>query len=214
MEIIVIGICCMLVGIGITFFSIKFRNSRKAFTIIEEANKEADQIKKEKLLQAKEKFIELKSEHEKIISKKNNDINNAQQRIKQKENTLNQKTADFNRKLAFELIECFSKFSGSLFSYCSILMSREMNKGTTIDDKVTELGIEMLSNEVHLVKAKAIAGVLGRPELVSKFLTFESVATKTINTLLSSSEDKLLALKKLRNQEAELIKALNRLSEL
>ena len=46
----------------------------KGNTIINEAKKEAEQIKKEKLLQAKEKFLELKSEHEKIINNKNNEI--------------------------------------------------------------------------------------------------------------------------------------------
>ena len=54
--------------------------------IIEDAKKEAEQIRKEKILQAKEKFIELKAEHEKEIVKKNNDINNTTQRIKKKEN--------------------------------------------------------------------------------------------------------------------------------
>ena len=59
--------------------------------------KEAEQIRKEKILQAKEKFIELKAEHEKEIVKKNNDINNTTQRIKQKENSLNQKLAEVNK---------------------------------------------------------------------------------------------------------------------
>lgn len=95
---IIIGFIGLLVGSGITFATLQFKNSKKANDIIAEANKEADQIKKEKLLQAKEKFIELKSEHEKLINKKNNDINNAQQRVKQKENTLNQKLAEVNRK--------------------------------------------------------------------------------------------------------------------
>jgi ribonuclease Y len=60
--------------------------------------KQAEQIRKEKLLQAKEKFIELKAAHEKDIAKKNNDINNANQRVSQKENTLNQKLAELNKK--------------------------------------------------------------------------------------------------------------------
>ena len=66
--------------------------------IIEDAKKEAEQIRKEKLLQAKEKFIELKSEHDKEISRKNNEINNANQRVAQKENTLNQKLSEVNKK--------------------------------------------------------------------------------------------------------------------
>lgn len=87
-----------LLGVVLAFIFLSARDKRKGSSIILEANKEAEQIKKEKLLQAKEKFIELKSEHEKIINKKNNDINNAHQRVKQKENTLNQKLAELNRK--------------------------------------------------------------------------------------------------------------------
>jgi len=97
---IIVGIGGIIVGGGIAFFILNNRNSGKANTIIEEAKKEAEQIRKEKLLQAKEKFIELKAEHEKVINKKNNDLNNAHQRIKQKENTLNQKLAEANKKEA------------------------------------------------------------------------------------------------------------------
>jgi len=95
---IIIGVLGLICGGVITFFFIKSQNSSKANLIVEDAKKEAEQIKKEKLLQAKEKFIELKAQHEKEIIKKNNDINNANQRVKQKENTLNQKLAEVNKK--------------------------------------------------------------------------------------------------------------------
>ena len=95
---IIIAVVGILIGGGIAFFVVNSKNNGKAKLIVEEAQKNAEQIKKEKILQAKEKFIELKSEHEKVINKKNNDINNADQRVKQKENTLNQKLAEVNRK--------------------------------------------------------------------------------------------------------------------
>lgn len=84
---------------GLIFYLVfKISNRASANSIVQKANQEAEQIKKEKLLQAKEKFIELKSNHEQLINKKNQEINSAQQRIKQKENTLNQKLAEINRK--------------------------------------------------------------------------------------------------------------------
>jgi len=97
-ETIIVGLVALIAGGGIAFLVLNGKNKGKANAIISEANKEAEQIKKEKILQAKEKFIELKLEHEKVINKKNNDINNAHQRVKQKENTLNQKLAEVNRK--------------------------------------------------------------------------------------------------------------------
>ncbi|KRO55153.1 MAG: ribonuclease Y [Cryomorphaceae bacterium BACL11 MAG-121001-bin54] len=95
---IIIGVVGLILGSGGTFLLSRKLNSSKANLIIEDAKKEAEQIRKEKLLQAKEKFIELKSEHDKEISRKNNEINNANQRVAQKENTLNQKLAEVNKK--------------------------------------------------------------------------------------------------------------------
>ena len=95
---IIIGVVGLLIGGVIAFLVINKLNYSKANLIIQDAKKEAEQIRKEKILQAKEKFIELKSEHEKEIIKKNNDINKANQRVTQKENTLNQKLAEVNKK--------------------------------------------------------------------------------------------------------------------
>ena len=57
--------------------------------IIEQAQIEAEGIKKEKILQAKEKFLQLKSEHDKYVNDKNAQLRETESRLKQKENTLN-----------------------------------------------------------------------------------------------------------------------------
>jgi ribonuclease Y len=88
---IIIGIVGLIIGASIAFVILNKKNSSKANSVLSDAKKEAEQIKKEKLLQAKEKFIELKSEHEKVINKKNNEINNIHQKAKQKESALNQR---------------------------------------------------------------------------------------------------------------------------
>ena len=95
---IAISIGSFFTGALVCFLVFKISNRFTANNIVQKANQEAAQIKKEKILQAKEKFIELKSNHEQLINKKNQEINSAQQRIKQKENTLNQKLAEINRK--------------------------------------------------------------------------------------------------------------------
>ena len=97
---IIIGIVGLIIGAGIAFVILSKKNTFKANSVLADARKEAEQIKKEKLLQAKEKFIELKSEHEKVINKKNNEINDIHQKAKQKENTLNQKENTLNQKLS------------------------------------------------------------------------------------------------------------------
>ena len=67
--------------------------------IIENAELEAENIKKEKMLQAKEKYLQLKAEHEKMVSDKNSQIKETEIRLKQKENTLNQQNDNLQRKL-------------------------------------------------------------------------------------------------------------------
>ncbi len=66
--------------------------------ILEQAELEGENIKKEKIVQAKEKFLQLKSEHEQFVNEKNAQIREAENRIKQKENSLNQRNEDLNRK--------------------------------------------------------------------------------------------------------------------
>ena len=58
---IVILIVSFFAGGLICFVVFKISNSLSANSIVQKATQEAEQIKKEKILQAKEKFIELKS---------------------------------------------------------------------------------------------------------------------------------------------------------
>ncbi|MBR1406030.1 MAG: ribonuclease Y, partial [Bacteroidales bacterium] len=67
--------------------------------ILEKAEMEAENIKKEKILQAKEKFLQLKGEHEQYVAEKNSQIRDTENRLKQKENTLNQKTGELEKRL-------------------------------------------------------------------------------------------------------------------
>ena len=73
-------------------------NKGKGNSIVYEAKKEAEQIKKDKILQAKEKFLELKSEHEKVINQRNQKMVNAENRVNDKENKLNQRLGEVNKK--------------------------------------------------------------------------------------------------------------------
>ncbi len=95
---IITAVIALLLGGGISYFVFNNMAKNKGNVIINEAKKQAEQLKKEKLLQAKEKFLELKSEHEKLINKKNFDIAKVENRIKDKENTLSQKLGNVNKQ--------------------------------------------------------------------------------------------------------------------
>ena len=95
---IIIGLVALLLGSVITFFIIKNLDLAKSKSLLKDAEKEAERIKKEKILQAKEKFIELKSQHDKSINEKNQEFNKSQNRVKEKETKLNQRLGEMNRK--------------------------------------------------------------------------------------------------------------------
>ena len=87
-----------LLGFFLTLFIKNIRYKNQGIQILKDARKSAEQIKKDKILQAKEKFIELKTAHEKVILDKNKDIEKRVQKLKIKEQNLNSKFEDYNRK--------------------------------------------------------------------------------------------------------------------
>jgi ribonuclease Y len=98
LTVIVFAIIGLVVGALLTYILVKTGLRKRSMKIIEEAQGEAEMIKKDKILQAKEKFLQLKSEHEKLINEKNNRISSAESKLKQKENTFSQKSEELNRK--------------------------------------------------------------------------------------------------------------------
>ncbi|MFW5851283.1 MAG: ribonuclease Y [Bacteroidota bacterium] len=87
----------LVAGALITLGIQKMILKNKVAAIISEAEKEAEVIKKDKMLQAKEKFLQLKSDHEKTIADRNLKISHAENRIKQKESSVQQKQEELNR---------------------------------------------------------------------------------------------------------------------
>ena len=98
---VVIGV---LVGIS---YSRKSTNSKANFiikdakqnagNIIQNANVQAESIKKEKIVQAKEKFLELKSEHDANIQSREKKMQEVEKRIKDKESKLNDELSKISK---------------------------------------------------------------------------------------------------------------------
>lgn len=88
----------VLVGGVLVYLVISYNSNKQSNSIISEAKKEAEQIKKDKILQAKEKFIELKSEHEKVINQRNQKLAHSESRVKEKESKLSQKLNHVSNK--------------------------------------------------------------------------------------------------------------------
>lgn len=120
MDNIVIIIIVAVVGLAIGFAIAKVLEKgkaakvlgsaeKKAANIIQDAKKEGEGIKKDKIFQAKEKFLELKAEHEKVIINKDKKIAEAEKRTRDKESQVSNELSK-NKKLNLGLEEKIKEF--------------------------------------------------------------------------------------------------------
>ncbi len=96
---IIIGLLVGLVGGGVaTFLFQQTALKNKSQKIVKDAELEAENIKKERILQAKEKFLKLKEEHETTSKERERKMQSNEDRLKAKEKTLTQKLEEISRK--------------------------------------------------------------------------------------------------------------------
>ena len=103
---IIIGAIALIIGILLGKF-IFAKNTKKqleeaeqqAQKIIADGQLQAENLKKEKLLEAKEKFVQLKSEHDREVLQRTQKANEAENRIKQKEQSINQKELNLDKQI-------------------------------------------------------------------------------------------------------------------
>lgn len=137
---------------------------QEARKIIADAKTNAENIKKERMLEAKEKFVQLKAEHEREVNERNRKIADSENRIKQKETTLNQKT---------EALEKQSKENDSIKEH----LNRQIE---IVNQKRTELEKHQ---EEHIRRLEKIAG-----------LTAEEAKTQLLESLKQEVQTKALSL--------------------
>lgn len=97
-TIIIAAIGSLLVGFIAATLVARQREKKQVGGLMADAKKEAEALKKEKILQAKEKFIELKSEHEKTIQSRERKMGDAEKRIRDKESKVNKQLEEQKRK--------------------------------------------------------------------------------------------------------------------
>ncbi len=102
MDNILLTIClvivALIVGAVITYIINKTLLASRAKAIIEEAEKEADVLTKNKLLEVKEEFLQRKAELEKQVNSRNSKLQSAEAKLKQREMQLNQQQSDLQRR--------------------------------------------------------------------------------------------------------------------
>jgi ribonuclease Y len=95
---IIYGIIGAVIGAIAAFFVQSVLLKKRKEQIVKDAEKEGENLKSNKILQAKEKFHALKVDHEKNIKDRERKLQSSEDRVKAKEKTLSKKIEDGNRK--------------------------------------------------------------------------------------------------------------------
>lgn len=106
---IIIGIAGLAIGAIVSYFlakkSVDKENQiliddarRRAEELINDATKEGEAVKKEKIFQAREKFLELKSAHEDTINQREKKTSEAELRLKEREDRIKSEHSDLQRQ--------------------------------------------------------------------------------------------------------------------
>ena len=99
MEIFLIAIGTFAVGVLLAVLFMLFFGKSRYNLLLKEAEKEAEVIKKNKLLEAKEKYLHLKTEWENQASARNAKIQSAEAKLKQREIIFGQRHEELQRKM-------------------------------------------------------------------------------------------------------------------
>ena len=124
----------------------------KRTQIIREAEQEAENIKKEKMLQAKEKFLVLKEEHETAMKEKERRLQSTEDRARAREKTLSQKIEEVSRKESeFEGKQTEMELKAQAFELKHAELEKTQEKRVAELSKISGMTPEEAKN--HLMEA-------------------------------------------------------------
>ena len=187
---ILAGIVGIVAGFGIAKLIEKsnisnlIKNAKKeAASILRDANVEAENIKKGKILQAKEKFIELKSEHEQVILARDKKVAEVEKRIRDKESLVSNELSK----------------------------AKKINDDFEIKTKEYEQKIELLDKKqaelekMHKSQLEQLETISGLSTEEAKNQLFESLKSEAKSNAMSYIQDTLEEAKLTAQQEAKKI---------
>jgi len=96
-TVVIAGVVCLIVGAVVMLFVQKSMAHSRAKLILEEAARDAESIKKEKLMEAREEELKIKNEAERQANQRLSKVQSAEAKLKQREMQLNQQQSDNQR---------------------------------------------------------------------------------------------------------------------
>ncbi|MCU0380735.1 MAG: ribonuclease Y [Chitinophagaceae bacterium] len=187
---IISGVVALIAGLAAGKFIFAKNTARQVAEAEEQARKlvadartAAENLKKEKLLEAKEKFVQLKAEHDKEVLEKNRKLGDSENRVRQKEQTINQK---------LESLEKQSKENESIKEH----LNRQIE---VINQKRTELEKHQEEHIRRLEKIAALSAEEAKAQLI------ESLKQEAQTQALSLQQEIIEDAKLRANKEARKI---------
>jgi len=124
----------VIVGGGLAWLALNAILNKKKASILSEAEKEGEAIKKDKILQAKEKFYQLKEQHEKVIKDRNRKVQSSEDKLKAREANLS-KRVEQNKKAERDI----NSLKGNLEKQLEIAQKRKKELDKAHAENVTQL---------------------------------------------------------------------------
>jgi ribonuclease Y len=173
---LLIGIAGLIAGGVATWISTKILFKTRFQGIINEATKEAEVIKKAKLLEVKEKFIGLKAELESQVASRNSKIQSVEARVKQREQQVDQKVDELQKKIQaaevskqsyeVQLTSLENKQSEVEKMYFEEIQRLEVISGLSADEAKERL-VESLKDEAKTKAASYINDIMDEAKLTA-----------------------------------------------
>jgi len=155
-EIIIVTLIAAVVGVVTYFATYKSTETRRA-AILKEAEKDAEIIKKDKILQAKDKFIQLKAEHDKQVNEKNQRIAQVEARVKQEQQRVTTESQELARKTKeFETVRAHVEAESQKLKERSEKLLQAEKETQELLEKIGKLSIEEARAQLlEMVKVQA-----------------------------------------------------------
>lgn len=198
--IIILPIITLVLGGLLVWIGMRFLFKSKHDSMIREAEKEAEVIKKNKLLEVKEKFLHLKADLEKQVAQRNSKLQSVEAKLKQKELAINQRQEDIQRKnneietvkenlnVQLDLVEKKKQELNKLHQ--RKVEQLETLSGMSADDAKTQL-IESLKDEAKSQAASYINEIVEESKMTAnkeaKKIVIQSIQRVATETAIENS---------------------------
>ena len=152
-SILITALLALIVGGALGYTIFRYFLNKKYKSILDDAAKEAEVMKKNKLLEVKEKFLNKKAELEKEVSQRNHKLQQAENHIKQREMHVNQRNEELQRRKAE-----IEKYKENVDNQLAAIERKkeELDKEAPYYQNLDDMMVKVVSNKNEEISSEVI----------------------------------------------------------